>query len=294
MSFKKLFLLVLLIGFTSVTQAQHYLGYNLNVGDTLKITQVSEQEIVQKMNDQEHKIINNLGGDYLFHIKKETDSSYIINFKYDSFFMKTTSNLAGPIFDVDTRKEISEDDVEGKIFKGLTETALEINMLKTGKIVSLVGTEDLINNMINDLDFDNFTKEIMKESIRNEFGGESLIESLNQFTFMYPNKTVNIGESWQNKFKGDMKAKNTWQLDKVDNNLHISCNSAITLTSKEDTLTMSLEGTQQSVISSNKTSGWPIEAKITSIAKGISIMKGMESVEIPTTIISTTTYKPFK
>lgn len=76
MSFKKLFLLVLLIGFTSVTQAQHYLGYNLNVGDTLKITQVSEQEIVQKMNDQEHKIINNLGGDYLFHIKKETDSSY--------------------------------------------------------------------------------------------------------------------------------------------------------------------------------------------------------------------------
>ena len=57
---------------------------------------------------------------------------------------------------------------------------------------------------------------------------------------------------------------------------------------------MNLEGTQQSVITSNKTSGWPIEAKITSIAKGISIMKGMESVEIPTTIISTTTYKRFK
>ena len=232
MSFKKLILLILLIGFTSVIQAQHYLGYNLNVGDTLKITQVSEQEIIQKMNDQEHKIINNLGGDYLFHIKKETDSSYIINFKYDSFFMKTTSNLAGTIFNVDTKKDISEDDVEGKIFKGLTETALEINMLKTGKIVSLVGTEDLINNMINDLDFDNFTKEIMKESIRNEFGGESLIESLGQFTFMYPDKMVTIGESWNNEFKGDMKAKNTWQLDKVDNNLHISCNSAITLTSK--------------------------------------------------------------
>lgn len=294
MSLKKLHLLAILLGFTSVIQAQTYLGYNLKVGDSLKISQISKQEIVQKMNDQEHKIVNNLGGDYLFYVKSETDSSYVIDFKYDSFFMKTTSNLAGPIFDVDTRKEISEDDVEGKIFKGLTETALEINMLKTGKIVSLVGTEDLINNMIDDLGLDSFTMEVMRESMRKEFGGESLIESLGQFTYMYPDKTVNIGNSWQNKFKGDMKADNTWQLDSVDENLNISCNSDIALTSQEENLTMILQGTQKSEITSDKVTGWPIDAKITSTAKGISIMQGMESVEIPTTIISTTTYKPFK
>jgi hypothetical protein len=57
---------------------------------------------------------------------------------------------------------------------------------------------------------------------------------------------------------------------------------------------MILKGTQQSVITSDKTTGWPIDAKITSTAKGISIMQGMENVEIPTTIISTTIYKPFK
>lgn len=294
MSFKKLYLLALLLGFTGAIQAQTYLGYNLKVGDSLKISQISKQEIVQKMNDQEHKIVNNLGGDYLFYVKSKTDSSYVIDFKYDSFFMKTTSNLAGPIFDVDTRKEISEDDVEGKIFKGLTETALEINMLKTGKIVSLVGTEDLINNMIGDLGLDSFTMEVMRESMRKEFGGESLIESLGQFTYMYPDKTVNIGDSWQNKFKGDMKADNTWQLDSVNENLNISCNSEIALTSEEENLTMILKGTQQSIISSDKTTGWPIDVKITSTAKGISIMQGMENVEIPTTIISTTTYKPFK
>jgi len=293
MSFKKLYLLALLFGFTGTIKAQTYLGYNLKVGDTLKISQISKQEIVQKMNDQEHKIVNNLGGDYLFFIKSETDSSYVIDFKYDSFFMKTTSNLAGPIFDVDTRKEISEDDIEGKIFKGLTQTALEINMLKTGKIISLVGTENLINNMINDLELDSFTMEVMRESMRKEFGGESLIESLGQFTYMYPNKTVNIGDSWQNKFKGDMKANNTWQLDSVDKNLHISCSSDIALTSEDETITMILNGTQQSVITSDKTTGWPTDAIITSTAKGISIMQGMENVEIPTTIISTTTYKPF-
>lgn len=293
MSFKKLYLLALLFGFTGTIKAQTYLGYNLKVGDTLKISQISKQEIVQKMNDQEHKIVNNLGGDYLFFIKSETDRSYVIDFKYDSFFMKTTSNLAGPIFDVDTRKEISEDDIEGKIFKGLTQTALEINMLKTGKIISLVGTENLINNMINDLELDSFTMEVMRESMRKEFGGESLIESLGQFTYMYPNKTVNIGDSWQNKFKGDMKANNTWQLDSVDKNLHISCSSDIALTSEDETITMILNGTQQSVITSDKTTGWPTDAIITSTAKGISIMQGMENVEIPTTIISTTTYKPF-
>ncbi|MBN2868502.1 MAG: hypothetical protein JXK08_07515, partial [Flavobacteriaceae bacterium] len=67
----------------------------------------------------------------------------------------------------------------------------------------------------------------------------------------------------------------------------------IALTSQEENLTMILKGTQQSVITSDKTTGWPTEAKITSTAKGISIMQGMENVEIPTTIISTTIYKPF-
>lgn len=294
MSFIKLYLLALLLGFTSGIKDQTYLGYNLKVDDTLKISQISEQEIVQKINDQEHKIVDNLGGDYLFYVKSETDSSCVIEFKYDSFFMKTTSNLAGPIFDVDTRKEISEDYVEGKIFKWLTKTALKINMLKTGKIVSLAGTEDLINNMIDDLGFDSFTMEVMRESMRKEFGEESLIESLGQFTYMYPDKTVNIGDSWQNKFKGDMKAENTWQLDSVDENLNISCNSEIALTSEDETITTILKGTQQSKITSDKVTGWPIDAKITSTAKRISIMQGMESVEIPTTTISTTTHKPFK
>ena len=57
---------------------------------------------------------------------------------------------------------------------------------------------------------------------------------------------------------------------------------------------MILQGTQDTTVLADKQSGWPKEATITSVAKGISIMKDMENVDIPTTITSTTIYKPLQ
>ncbi|MFC7443833.1 DUF6263 family protein [Mesoflavibacter profundi] len=294
MTFSKLSVLLAFVGFTSVLNAQSYLGFNLKVGDSLRISQDSKQEIVQKMNEQEHKIINNLGGDYLFYVKKKTDSSYIIDFKYESFYMKTTSNLAGPIYNVDTKKEISADDIEGQIFKGLTRSSLEINMLKSGKIVNLKGTDSLIEHMIGHLDIDSFTKEVVKESMRKEFGGQSLIESLNQFTYMYPNKKLNIGDTWKNKYTGELTSNNNWTFKASNSFNEITAKSTIALKNTEDNITMILQGTQDTTVLADKQSGWPKEATITSVAKGISIMKDMENVDIPTTITSTTIYKPLQ
>lgn len=207
MSFKKSYLLALLFGFTIALEAQTYLDCKLKVSDTLKIYQIFKQEFAQKLNVQEHKVVNNLCGDYLFYVKNETDSSYELDFKCDYFFMKTTSNLAGIIFDFNTKKAISKDDMEVKT-------------------ISLLVKEALIDN-----------------------------------------RTIHL------------------ELNSVDENLHLSFNNNITLSSKDKNITMTLERSQESVITFDKTTGWTTDAKITATAKEISIVQGIENIEILTTHI---------
>ena len=104
-----------------------------------------------------------------------------------------------------------------KIFAQLVNVDLTMKMYKNGKIKSIEGSDKLISNMVNAVgDLDDFTKEVMKESMKGEFSNESLAMSFEQMTYIYPNKTVKTGDSWENDFEGDLSSKNTWTLESIN------------------------------------------------------------------------------
>ena len=45
-----------------------------------------------------------------------------------------------------------------------------------------------------------------------EFGSKALSESYEQLTYIYPLEKVEVGDSWQNKYTGNLIADNTWKL----------------------------------------------------------------------------------
>lgn len=276
----------------NITIAQNKLQYTLEVGDSLKISQIANQDIIQDMNGSKHEMKNLLESDYTFVVAAITDSSYMINFKFDKFKLETTSNLYGTLLDVDTSKEVEDTDLEGKIFSGLILSVLKMEMLKTGKIKEISGTENMIDSMISNAGIeDEFTKQLMIEAMKKEFGDESLSKSFEQMTFIYPNKEVEIGESWTNRYYGDMECTNVWTLNALGEYIDLSSKSDIKMNIEEDSHTMSLEGTQDTVIKANKSTGFATEMEVISEVQGITIMSQMKSIEIPTTINSTTTYK---
>lgn len=286
-------ILVAFIVTTSLLNAQTRLTYNLKVGDKFKVHQVANQDIVQDMNGQKHEMKNLLESDFTFIVEEINDSLYGITFKFDRFKMVSSSNLIGDIMNVNTNDSITDDDIEGKIFAELVKVDLEMNMYKNGKIKSIEGSNNLISKMVNAVgDIDEFTKEVMKESMKAEFSNESLSKSFEQMTYIYSNSIVNIGDTWKNNFEGDLSSKNTWTLESITNdNVIITGKSDVTFINKDTDVEMNLNGEMTSNLIIFRDTGFVKTMATTSTVKGNSIMHKMNDLKVPTTITSNVTYK---
>ncbi|MEO8934603.1 MAG: DUF6263 family protein [Xanthomarina sp.] len=261
----------------------------------MTITQTGTQQIVQTMNDSKHEMSNNLECEFLLIVTAKTDSSYHINFSFKRLKIKTLSNIHGILMDVDTNIEVKEDNIEAKMFHGLTNSVLKMQMLKTGEIIEISGTEAMIRKMVEQTGIkDKFTKEIVFETIKKEYGSESLSRSFEQITFCYPNKKVSIGDQWTNNYSGDLIATNVWTLKEINKNIILSAKSNVSMNSEEESYVMKLKGTQETHVIANKKSGFPELITVNSHTQGITVTDQMNPLEIPTTIISKTTYKTKK
>lgn len=294
----KSFFTTIFLLFTTLTlvQAQTKLEYKLNVGDVFKVEQVAEQDIVQDMNGSKHEMKNQIEGDFTFTVETISDSLYGMKFRFDRFKMISTSNLLGEIISIDTNKEVAEGDIQGKIFSQLVSTDLFMYMYKNGEVKVVEGAETLIENMVNSAgDFDDFTKELMKEAVKTEFGNENLSNSFEQMTFIYPNNLVKNGDTWQNKFEGELASDNVWTLkDQIDGEALITCESKVIFNSVDDSIEMKLTGVMTSDVKASLDSGFISSMSSSSTCTGNSIMKDMNGTQLPTTITSNVTYKVVK
>jgi len=281
--------------FSNIIYAQNTLQYNLKVGDTISVFQKASQNIVQDMEGSKHEMKNILEADFTFIISNKTDSTYTITFKYDRFKMLTTSNLYGEVLNVDTKIK-SSNDVQSQIFSQMIGTNLNMILYKNGKIKSVSGTEKMISKMVDKAGItDELTKLVMIESMKKEFGNESLARSFEQMTFIYPNKKVMVGDTWTNTYKGKLNAKNIWKLDAInEKSIELSAMSQVKMSTEDTSISMTLEGNQQTVITTNKVSGFIKDMIVNLNAEGISVFAQIKDMEIPTTITSTTNYKTIK
>lgn len=291
-------ILAVYIATANIVSAQTNLSYNLKVGDHFVVKQVANQDIVQDMNGQKHEMTNLLEGDFTFIVEHVSDSLYELKFKFDRFKIVSTSNLVGEIISVNTNDAIKDDDIEANIFSQLFNVNSAMSMYKNGNIKSIEGSNKLISSMVNavgDVDVDEFTKEVMKESMKSEFSNESLAMSFEQMTYIYPNTTVTIGDTWENNFKGELSSKNTWTLDNITNDeIIITGESTVNFLNDDADVEMNLKGDMTSNVIKSKETGFVKTMTTISTVKGNSIIHKMNDLKVPTTIISNITYKTEK
>ncbi|HZW62772.1 MAG TPA: DUF6263 family protein [Flavobacteriaceae bacterium] len=280
-----------LLAYNSVLSQQN-IAYHLSANKTYKVEQNVNQEIVQQLDGTEHIIQNSIKSTYQFKTKSITDSSFILQCRYTLFKLKSTSNLYGEIMNINTDSIPDEENMESKLFSGLTQAVLNIELLKTGKVKKVDGTENLINQMIANADIEEeFTKAVIKEAMTKEFGDTKLANSFEQMMYIYPVKKVHIGDTWTNSYTGELSAVNTWTLNTLSPNITISGSSNITFTSVDQSTEMILKGTQNTTITCNKKTGFIETMLVRSKVSGNTILKESNALKIPTYIITTTSYK---
>ncbi|MBR9915925.1 MAG: hypothetical protein GYB32_14100, partial [Algicola sp.] len=244
-------------------------------------------------NGSKHEMENHVEGDYIFTVTGVSDSLYNITFMFARFKMSSSSNQLGTIISIDTDKQVTDEDIEAKLFSQLITVDLQMEMYRSGKIKSIEGADRMIDKMAGAAgDFDEFTKELIRESMRSEFSNESLAKSFEQMTFIYPTESIKKGESWTNTFEGELSSQNTWTLDEMTkNDILISGKSTIKFVNADADLEMNLTGDMTSNVVTSTDHGFVKSMSSTSVAKGHSIMHNMNDLKVPTSITSNITYK---
>ncbi len=288
-----LILFLNILGLQTIT-AQEKLQYNLKKDDVFRIEQNAVQNIVQKMDSIEHQMTNTIGGIFLMKVVNIIDGKYVFEVNFEKFKFKTESDIYGILSDVDTDvPPADEEDIMAKVFQGLIGPKFQMVMLKTGQIESLTGTENLIENMIKQVEMgDEATNLLIKETFEKEFNNQDMLESLQQFTFIYPEVKVKVNQTWTNNYTGPVNAENTWKLVSYSKDaIVLSANSTVVMETKDDSVIMKLTGNQQTEATSSTSSGFIKTMEVNQETEGATIVPEIDNNEIPTSLTSKITYK---
>ena len=272
--------------------AQETLRYNLNKGDVFLVKQVARQAIVQEIEGASHEIVNDIRGVMQFKVVDKNADSYAIDITFEDLIMTMTSSIQGVLMDVHA-KEVDPDNIQSRIFNSLLNVPIHVVLAHNGDILEVQGGDSLVVKMTEASGLqDDFSLNMMRASLKKEFGSEALSNSYKQMTYIYPDKSIKVGDTWENTYTGKLTAQNVWKLDSVTTqNAIISGVATILMEIKEPATTMILDGTQDTSITTDLQSGFILKMKVEGISKGYSTIAQLGDQKIPTTISSTVTYE---
>ena len=268
------------------------LEYKLNKGDIFTIKQNAQQIITQNLDGATHELTNTINGVLQLKVLNQEEDNYNMELIFKDLNLKINSSIQGELMNVNA-KEVTAEDVQSQIFNTLLDNPVQMTLSKTGDILEVRGGDSLVLKMANASGLtDAFSLNMMKKSLEKEFGSEALSNSYKQLTYIYPQKKIKVGDTWENEYLGKLSAKNSWTLKSItDSTASISGKAEITMDIKEPTTTMKLTGKQETEITADKISGFIQKMKVEGESEGTSTIVQMGDQEIPTHIKSTITYE---
>ncbi|MGB5555820.1 MAG: DUF6263 family protein [Flavobacteriaceae bacterium] len=283
---------VIFAGLHLVGHSQTTLQYHLKKDAVFTVKQEAEQVITQELDGATHELTNKINGILEFKVLGEANDIYEISLTFKDLNLVMNSSIQGELMNVKA-KELIEGDMQSQIFNSLLNNPVSLFLAKTGDILSVSGGDSLVTKMARASGIeDEFTLNMMKANLKKEFGSEALSDNYKQMTFIYPTSSVKVGTTWKNEYHGKLSALNTWTLNGLDTTRAIIDGKAeVKMNIDDPATTMKLNGTQETNIIADPSSGFIQLMTVKGSSQGISTMPQMGETEIPTTIHSTITYQ---
>ena len=290
----KAFTILLIFLSTLSLSAQKILQYDLKINDLFNVEQQARQHITQEINGEDQVIDNNLKSSMQFKVVKVEQDFITFEMTFRYMKMSMSSPSLGELLNADTSND-DDSDLTSKMFKGTLNIPVTMVMERTGKIQSISGGEKLIASMFKAAGItDAAAIEANKAQFEKQFGSDALSNSFEQMTYFLPNKSVKLGDTWENAYQGDLKATNRWTLATYNADAYtISGIAASTMSNIDENVMMVLTGSQKTTINANTKTGLFKEITVDGVYIGdTQVYEG--NITIPTKITSTITYKILK
>lgn len=285
----------LLLLSTHITFSQN-LNLNLKEGKTYYQNSTSKGTIVQKINGENIDMDMSIGGKMSFYVKKVHSDSYEMDVQFKSLFIEMKSPMSEISFSSDKKDNPS---VFTRILSEFVNSSFQLMLNKNGTVED-IDMNNLFNGLLNSFpEIPRFQRIKFIDKLKESFGEEAFRGNLEMVTAIYPNKKVNINDSWSNviKLESGMAGviNNTFTLKDVREKFAIIDGASATATADKDAYVelngsptrYDLKGSMKSSFKVDIHSGWILNAIINQQIDGsVDVMVNQVSKEVKTTPLS--------
>lgn len=198
---------------TGYSQSKQELSLNLKKGETYRISQVIDQDIVQTIMGNSMEIKSHLDGSSSFYVSDADSSGYLLDIWYTELKMQISSPFLN--IDIDSVKLTSEGNHLAMLFNKMKGMKYSARIDRNGEILEFSGLESAVYEIISEMDAPETNKVQMKEQIKQVFGDKTLKSHIVALVSFYPDKMVSTIDTWhhEKKFASfiPMIADNTWK-----------------------------------------------------------------------------------
>ncbi len=271
-------LILSLILFTSCFAQKTDLSLNLKKDEVYKQRMNSTATVNQEVNGQQMKMVVSLQGSMSYKVLTVLPTDYILDVQYDDLAM----TMEMPQGKMEFRSDKNDpNDVFSTVLSKMIGQSIEIKMTNKGKILEVNKVDALFNKVFEDLSHISEEKLApLRAQIEKAYGEAAFKGSIEMVTAIFPDKPMNIGDTWEVKtnlesgIAGVMTTEYVFTESNSDYML-ITGNSHIKTADKDAYIEANgmptkydLKGTMLSTIKVDKETGWILEAKTDQTMQG--------------------------
>lgn len=295
--------------FSGCGQTDKGISINVNKGDKyvsdISVNANTSMKLGEKAIDSEQK----MDMSYDINITDvDKNNNITMQYKYKSIKLTTDSN--GQASSYNSKNASDNNSEAGEIYSGFIGKSFSVKVNKTGKILEVNGVGSILNSVVDKINTSEGQKQTIKNTLAQSFGDNAIKSTLQQSMNYYPNKSVNVGDTWENKYNLNMMfpiaINSKYKLVSADNDKYtLNVKSSLVADSKGKASNImgvqakvKLNGTMNGNVNIDKDNGFISNGTLKETVKGN--MDMLPSSEVPTeislpmTITENVTYKTTK
>ena len=272
------------------TKPQLELRLQLSKGDTYNLRVTSDQTISQTFQGQTQSLSQSVAVGYSFNVVDVADDgTATVRVNYHSIDYKQTTPSGTVEYNSADTAAPTQETLGLAALVGQSFTVL---LSPSDEIVAVEGIDAMIDRMLERFRIpDDSTRQILRQGFEGQFGLQTIKETLASIVGIYPEKWVNVGDTWKKTetiFTGfPMVLSDSYTLKGSDNGIAtVTLNSTVSANSAAApfrmgaaVLGLDLTGNQSGTIRLNESNGWIVSADIQQTVSGT--MKVPPSAQAP-------------
>ncbi|HWD90059.1 MAG TPA: DUF6263 family protein [Mucilaginibacter sp.] len=269
---------ILLISSVAVFAQKATLALNLTKGSTYHMVTNTNMAMTQVMNGQLQNINTSLMAKMAFKVTNVMDTSYAIQVTYERIGMQM--DLPNGVASFESDKN-NPNDILSTVMGNMVDKPFSIVLSKTGKLLSIKGTENLSSDLFAGLpQLTALQKGAISNQVMQSFGPEAFKSNIEIGTAVFPDVKVGVNDTWlvNSAVKSNMPTKmaTTFTLNKITADAYMVHGESVISPQNINEYTevngmptkYNVKGTSQYDLKIDKESGWISEARINQVIKG--------------------------